>query len=154
MIESGAPGGLSHPEHLCEVPSVPFYQDSEQLYASFRALFSCVEASYPRVHDAIRAARLVIRFRLSQPTAEIYIDGRQNPVRATFGPRDVRPDLDIELAADTLHRILLGELTLTKALGSGLMKVRGPIFKTMTLGDLFVTGQRCYPGVLKEQKLM
>ncbi|MGQ9490723.1 MAG: SCP2 sterol-binding domain-containing protein [Anaerolineae bacterium] len=99
----------------------------------------------------MRAARLVIRFRLHQPTAEIYIDGRQNPVRAAFGPRDTRPDLDIELAADTLHRILLGELTLTKALSSGQMKVKGPIFKTLTLGDLFATGQRCYPRVLNEQ---
>lgn len=133
---------------------MPFYRDSEQLYASFKALFLCMEASYPRVHDAIRSARLVIRFRLSQPTAEIHIDGRQNPVRAAFGPREVRPDLDIELAADTLHRILLGELTLTKALSSGQMKVRGPIFRALTLGDLFATGQRCYPGVLRQQNLL
>ncbi len=133
---------------------MPFYRDSEQLYTSFKALFACVETSYPRAHDAIRAARLVIRLRLSQPAAEIHLDGRQNPVRAAFGPRDVRPDLDIELAADTLHRILLGELTLTKALGSGQMKVKGPILKALTLGDLFTTGQRCYPGVLKEQKLL
>lgn len=132
---------------------MPFYSDTEQFYTSLKALFACVEANYPRVHDAIRNARLVIRFCVRQPTAAILIDGRQTPVRAAFGVDTAKPDLDIDLSADTLHHILLGELTLPKALGSGQMKVKGPILKAMALGDLFVTGQRCYPGVLKDQGL-
>lgn len=133
---------------------MPFYTDAERFYASFRALFSCIETSYPKVHDAIRSARLVIRFRLSEPAAEIHINGLQHPVRAAFGPYDSRPNLEIELAADTLHRILLGELSATKAMGSGQMKVRGSLLKAMALGELFATGQRCYPDILKEQGLV
>ena len=54
------------------------------------------------------------------------------------------------MAADTFHRILLDELPLGKALGGGLVKVKGPILKTLPLADLFHQGRRYYPGVLRE----
>ena len=54
------------------------------------------------------------------------------------------------MSADTLHRILLGELQLGKALSGGLLKVKGPILKTLPLSELFHQGQRYYPDVLRE----
>jgi putative sterol carrier protein len=87
------------------------------------------------------------------PDAEVVIHGKERPVNTTFGPDGVRPDLEIDMAADTLHRIFMGQLTLQKAFGSGQMRVRGPIWKAFALGDLFVTGQKCYPDVLKVQGL-
>ncbi len=131
---------------------MPFYADTEGLYTHLRALFACIAANHPRASDAIAAARLVIRLRTTAPTGEIIINGRQKPVQTTFGPNAAPPDLDIQLAADTLHRILLGELSLAKALGAGQLKVHGPIWRTMALGELFTVGQRCYPGILQAQK--
>lgn len=129
---------------------MPYYTSTEQFYANLRALFACVAASYPRSGEAIAAARMVIRLRTTAPAGEIVINGQQRPVQTTFGANGVRADLDIDLTADTLHRILLGELSLTKALGSGQLKVRGPIWKTLALSELFTVGQRCYPGVLQQ----
>lgn len=131
---------------------MPFYTDTEQFYRNLRALFACVAVNYPRASDAIAAAHLIIRLRTTAPAGEIVINGRQKPVETTFGVNSTRPDLDIQLAADTLHRILLGELSLTKALGAGQLKVHGPIWKTLALGELFTVGQRCYPGILQAQK--
>lgn len=131
---------------------MPFYADTEHFYSNLRALFACIAANHPRASDAITAARLVIRLSTTAPAAEIVINGRQKPVETTFGVNTARPDLDIQLAADTLHRILLGELSLSKALGTGQLRVHGPIWKTLALSELFTVGQRCYPGILQAQR--
>jgi hypothetical protein len=129
---------------------MPFYSDTELLYTATRALFACIHESDPHAADGILKARMVIRMRTSDPEGEIVLDGRQSPLKSSFGPSALRPELDIQMAADTLHRILLGELPLGKALSGGLLKVKGPILKTFPLADLFHQGQRYYPDVLSE----
>jgi hypothetical protein len=129
---------------------MPFYHDTEQLYAATQALFARIGQSNSHAADGILKARMVIRLRTSAPEGEIALDGRQPPLKSSFGPSVLRPELDIHLSADTLHRILLGELPLGKALSGGLLKVKGPILKTLPLADLFHQGQRYYPDVLKE----
>jgi hypothetical protein len=66
----------------------------------------------------------------------------------------LRPQLDVELTADSLHRILLKELSLRKALGSGAMKVRGPVWRTVALEEILHHGQDLYPQVLHETGLI
>ena len=83
------------------------------------------------------------------PAAEIVIHGRETPVRTTFGENGVKPDLEIEMSADTFHKILLGELSLKTALGNGQMRVKGPIWKALSLGDLFTVSRRCYPDIVR-----
>ncbi len=129
---------------------MPFYHNTEQLYAATQALFARIGQNNPHAADGILKARLVIRLRTSEPEAEIALDGRQTPLKSSFGPSALRPELDIQMSADTLHRILLGELQLGKALGGGLLKVKGPILKTLPLAELFHQGQRYYPDVLRE----
>ena len=119
-----------------------------------RLLFSRIEQEEPGAADAILASRLLIRLRCRAPEAEFTINGRQRPVQTTFGPSNARPALDIELAADTLHEILMDQLSLKKALGNGQLKIRGPALKAMVLADLFRRGQAIYPEVLREQGLV
>ena len=130
------------------------FVDSEQLYAATKALFARIAEEDPGAADAILASHLVIRLRSTEPETEITINGRQRPLQTTFGPSQVRPTLDIELPADTLHQIMLGEQSMKKALADGLLKVRGPAWKAMALADLFRQGQTLYPGVLREQGLL
>lgn len=131
-----------------------FYADSEQLYGTMRLLFARIEEEEPGAVDAILASRLAIRLRCTTPDAEFTINGRQRPVQTTFGPSSGRPTLDIELAADTLHDILRGQLSLRTALGNGLLSIRGPALKAMALADLFRRGQAVYPEVLRKQGLV
>ena len=126
------------------------YVDTNQLYDCTRALFARIEAQDPRAADAILASRLVIRVRCTDPDAEFTLNGRQRPLQTTFGPSSLRPTLDIALSADTLHRIMLGELSLKTALANGKLAVRGPVWKAMALADLFRHSQVLYPQVLKE----
>jgi hypothetical protein len=129
---------------------MPFYQNTEQLYAATRALFTRINENDPHAADGILKARLIIRLHTSEPEGEIALDGRQPPLKSHFGHSTLHPELDIHMAADTLHRILLDELPLGKALGGGLVKVKGPILKTLPLADLFHQGRRYYPSVLRE----
>lgn len=133
---------------------MPVFSSSEQLYSCAQAVFDRVQAEKPNAADAVFDARLLIRFRCTEPAAEILINGRRRPVDVVYGPVKLRPELDVDLRADTLHEILLGELSLAKALASKAMKVRGPAWKTLALADLFFHAQAIYPDVLKEQSVL
>lgn len=130
-----------------------FYADADQFYTCTKALFARIEEHEPGAADAILASRLVIRLRCTEPDAELTINGRQRPVQITFGPSRLRPTLDIELPADTLHRIMQGEVSLKKALANGRLKVFGPVWKATALADLFHRGRLLYSEVLREQGL-
>lgn len=132
---------------------MPIYANTDQLYACLQALFDHVQEEDPDAAKAILASRLVIRLCCTAPAAEITLNGRRRPVQTTFGPSSLRADLDVELDADTLHHILLGELPLKKAVTSGRLKVKGPVWKTFALADLFRRGQAIYPQVLIEEGL-
>jgi hypothetical protein len=132
---------------------MPFFDDSAQLEACLRALFTRIERQNPDASVAVSASRLVIRLKCVDPVGELTINGRERPAQITYGASTIRPVLNIELAADTLHRIMLGEQSMTKALSSGLLKVRGPALKAATLAELFRSGQKLYPDVLVEQGL-
>jgi hypothetical protein len=132
---------------------VAFFEDSQQLYGCTRALLDRVQDQHPDAADAILASRLVIRLSTKEPDIEITINGRKRPVQITYGPGKLRPTLDIEMEADTLHRILLSEQSLKKAFVDGLVKVRGPVWKTADLAALFDYGRQIYPQVLIVQGL-
>ncbi len=127
------------------------YTDSEQLYAYLRALFALIAERNPGAADAVLSSRLVIRLRCTEPEAEITLNARQRPLETTFGPTRLRPTLDVGLASDTLHAIMLGELQLKKAVAGGLLEVRGPVWKVTALADLFRQAQELYSGLLRER---
>jgi hypothetical protein len=128
-----------------------FYASTGQLQVALHTLLTRLGEQDPGATDAIVASRLVIRVRCTGPSAELTINARQRPVQTIFGPSKLRPSLDIELAADTLHRILLGEQSMKQALANGLLRVQGPVWKAMALAELFRRGQALYLQVLLEQ---
>ena len=127
------------------------YTDTEQLYRYVQALFARIAENDPSAADAILASKMVIRMRCTEPDAEITINGRRRPLETTFGPSRLRPTLEIDLTADTLHAIMLGELRIKSAVANGQLKARGSIWKAGALADLFRQGQVLYHQVLNEQ---
>lgn len=125
------------------------YADAETLYNCVQQTFDRIQAEVPAAFATLADAGLVIRFRCTQPEAAVVINGRTNPVQTLFGETAVTPTLDIELAGDTLHQIMLGELAILKALGQGKLKVKGPMLKAKALAPLFYHSQTIYPEVLR-----
>ncbi len=121
------------------------YENSEQLYDTFKALIARMEDESPQAGDSMIKANLSVRIRCTEPTAVLFIDGRQRPLTITYDSTPSKPKLDIEASTDTLHQILLGNLPLMKALGRRKLRVKGPIFKAKALADLFYQMQHIYP---------
>ena len=91
-----------------------YYANTEQLIRHLQSLFERIGRTEPDATRAVSASRLIIRFNLFDPQTEILINGRHNPVQVTYGPSKLRPDLDIRLPADSLHDILLKNLSLNR----------------------------------------
>jgi hypothetical protein len=128
---------------------MPVYTTDAQLYSCFGTLFSIIERNDSTAADALVKAALVIRFNCSSPPATITINARRDPVEIVFGMTTIKPAIEVSLTADTLHCLLLGEIRLTKAIGSDLLEMKGPVWKTLTLAGVFHHAQRFYPDVLK-----
>ena len=126
------------------------FQNSNQFHTILEALFAQIEAENGKAAESLLKSGLSFRFRLSEPALEMLIDARQRPLRITFGPSPTRPDLDVALAADTLHQILLGHLSIKKAMGQKLLVPKGPVWKTLVLADLFRQAQAIYPQILEK----
>ena len=129
------------------------YHSDDQLYSCLRALFGLIETQEPAATNALLKAALAITFTCSAPVASITIDARKAPVNLAYGPSPVKPTIEVGLTADTLHCLLLGEMRLAKAIGSDLIDLKGPVWKTLSLADVFHHAQRFYPKILQERGL-
>ncbi|WP_420645370.1 SCP2 sterol-binding domain-containing protein [Candidatus Leptofilum sp.] len=128
------------------------YQDEAQLYGYLENLFNRVEADLPQATESLLKAKLCIRFNVSRPDAALVINAKQRPLQIEYGRANShKPDLDVDVTGDALHQILLGQLSLTKAVGSKKVKPKGPVWKVMALADLFYHAQKIYPSVYAEQ---
>lgn len=130
------------------------FKDTAQLYAVGSELFATMQNNHAHALRSLFRSRLVARLTTSDPAGEFLVDARNNPLRTVTGPTSERADLEIVLSADTLHRILLGELSLPKALGSGQLQARGAIFKAVALAELFVESQKVYPQIARTAGIM
>jgi hypothetical protein len=129
---------------------MPVFTDADQFYDCTQTLFARIEEEDPHAADQIVTERLIIRIQCTEPDVEFTINGRKRPVETTFGPARMRPTLDITMGADTLHGIMLGELSLKTTLAKGKMKVHGPVWKATVLAELFHRTQALYPQVLHD----
>jgi putative sterol carrier protein len=129
------------------------YKDSGQFYTAMQSLFDRVEEEKPDAAEDIKKSKLILRFSCQDPEATVLINGRRNDETITFGQNKIRPEVDVLLKTDSLHKILLGDLELARALASKELRLRGPARKALALTDLFHECQSIYPEILREQGL-
>ncbi len=127
-----------------------FYKSTDQVYTVLGQLFDKMQKESNHL-DQFAKSHLVIRITLADPVAEILVDGRQPAV--FYGSRPGRADLELNMAADLLHQIWLGERSLRESFFGGQIKTKGNVFKAMALGDLFREAEHFYPLVLQEAGL-
>ena len=125
------------------------YADAEQLTEVYAAMFDAV-ADDDSIDDLVEQ-RMVINFRLHDPDADIWVDGRSRPVVTTFEPIDVDAALTATLSADAMHELLLGTLGLAKALLFRKLKVSGSKSQAMKLESLLHACQSVYPDIAAER---
>jgi SCP-2 sterol transfer family len=128
---------------------MPVFPSTELLQTALKTLFSRVGQD-PQAARSVVNSKLILRMRVTSPETDVVVNGRRDPPQITYGSTTLRPDLEIELKADALHKILLGELRLSSAVAARQLVVRGPIHKSFVFEDIFHSAQAFYPSVLEE----
>ena len=119
------------------------YSSAEHLEEVYSAMFA--EVADDASMDELVRLGMVINFRLTDPEADIWVDGRTRPVDTTFAPIGTDPTLTARLSADAMHDLLLGTLPLGKALLFRKLRVSGSKSKAMQLEPLLHACQAVYP---------
>jgi len=127
------------------------FADSKQLYAVAEALFARVVAENPGAVAQLLRTRMLVRLVCTNPAGEIWLQARKPPLETHYGHLRLHPELEVQMAGDTLHEILIGQLTLAPAVARQQIQVRGQVWKARALGDLFEQCQSIYPHVLRAQ---
>lgn len=126
------------------------YANAAHLYSTIETLFDRLQKEDPGAANAVLRSRLIIRLYCRDLDAHIIINGRKKPLQTVYGRARIRPDLDITLSSDTLHQILLGQLPLSQAIAGKRITVKGPIWKSLPLSELFHRGQNIYPQIMED----
>ena len=126
------------------------YSSAEQFEALFTAMFDEIAAVDPDGMNELIDQRMVICFELRDPELELWIDGREKPVRTMFGHQDLDATLTGDLTGDSMHELLLGTLPLGRALMFRKLKVKGSKSKAMRLESLLHAMQETYPALVDE----
>ena len=122
---------------------MPVYADAAELYAALQRVFDTIKER-PGAIESFTGSNLVVRLRLTDPDAEALLDGRQPPLEVFFGPRPGKADLELTMAADTLHELWSGQRRLKDLFFSGQIQTSGNLFRAMALADLFREAERAY----------
>lgn len=121
------------------------YPDANVLRDVYSTMFASIadDDSMTRLVDL----GMVINFRLRDPDADIWVDGRSMPVDTSFASIGVDATLTARLSADSMHRLLLGTLPLGKAVMFRKLKVSGAKSQAMQLEPLLHACQAVYPQI-------
>ena len=111
---------------------MPVYRDSAELYRVFDRLLTRLAAE-PRIAESLLAGKFVLRFRYTEPTAQVTIDLRQPPIRWELGPSELEPDLEMIQSGDVAHLFWLGRLNVPRAIATRQVVSRGPVHKALKL---------------------
>lgn len=130
------------------------FANQAQFVTVMQALFTRMETEDPQAADGLLKKKLCVQLRCVDPSAVMMFDGRKRPLSITYSSNGVKPDLNVEVTCDALHHILMGDLRLSKAVGSKQLKPNGPVWKVTPLADLFHQAQKIYPDVAREQEIL
>ena len=129
------------------------FTSEEQLYEVLQSVFERL-SNDPEKIAPFTHSNLVIRLNLSDPTAEVLLDGRQPPLEVFYGPRPGQANLEFSMSADLLHRIWMDEESTSTAFFSGRIKSKGSLLRATHLIDLFRHVEEIYPGIAADYGLI
>jgi 2-oxoisovalerate dehydrogenase E1 component len=127
---------------------MPVFRDTEHLYQVLGALFQRVETEQVIVSRLLEG-NLVVRFRFTDPEGTATIDLRRAPIRYTFGPSDLEPDVEMIQSGDTAHQFWLGRLNVARAIATRKVISRGSASKALALLPAIKPVYDLYPEVLR-----
>lgn len=129
------------------------FASEEKLYEVLQSVFERLSADPDKIAPFTHS-NLVIRINLSDPDAEVLLDGRQPPLEVFYGARPGQANLEFSMSADLLHRIWMDEESTSAAFFSGRIKSKGSLLRASHLIDLFRHIEEIYPAIAAEHGLV
>lgn len=137
---------------------MPIFQDSQQFYDTVGELMQRAKTD-PQVGPKIAKSGVILQFKYSDPEAMTTVNAKSKPtqpgayVDVINGPTDLKPDIEMTMAADTAHMFWQGKVNLVQALAQKKIILKGNQLKVLGLLPAVEPLYKKYPELLKEKGL-
>jgi|tagenome__1003787_1003787.scaffolds.fasta_scaffold20981326_2 hypothetical protein len=120
---------------------MPYFKDAEDVYANL-GLFLRQLSVDPEMAPALKRADTTFQLRTRNPDAVLTVrtPREDEPPQVDLGDTTLRPEVVLQLDADTAHRFWLGQINAAVALANGDIRARGPAAKVLSLVPLVKPG--------------
>lgn len=132
------------------------FQDSKQFYDTVGALMDRAKLD-PVVGPKIAKSGVIIQFRYTDPDALTTVNAKAKPtqpgafVDVIHGPTNLKPDIEMTMAADVAHSFWHGKVNLVEALARKKIILKGSQLKVLSLLPAVESLYKVYPQLLKEK---
>ena len=120
---------------------MPYFKDADDVYANL-GLFMRQLAVDPEMESTLKRLDTTFQLRLRNPDSILTMrtPGEEQPAQVDLGDTTLRPEVVLQLDADTAHRFWLGQVNAAVALAKGDIRTRGPVAKVLGLVPLVKPG--------------
>jgi 2-oxoisovalerate dehydrogenase E1 component len=126
------------------------FSDREEMVRILTALWDKI-LSNPQIVKSVGQAKILVKFRLTDPNGDLYIDIRGETPRFYWDPKVPEdPDVEMILSAETSHLFWMEDLNVPLAIASRKIVAKGSIQKALKLLPALKPAFALYPGVLRE----
>ncbi len=132
------------------------FQDSQQVYDTVGDLMDRAKTD-PVIGPKIAKSGVIIQFRYTDPNAVTTVNAKGKPtqpgafVDVINGPTDLKPDIEMTMAADVAHQFWQGKVNLVEALAKKKIVLKGNQLKVLGLLPAVEPLYKKYPELLKEK---
>lgn len=132
------------------------FNDSQQLYDTVGELMERAKTD-PQIGPKIAKSGVIIQFKYTDPTAVTTVNAKTKPtqpgafVDVFNGPTDLKPDIEMTMAADVAHQFWQGKVNLVEALMKKKILLKGNQLKVLGLLPAVEPLYKKYPELLKEK---
>lgn len=132
------------------------FKNSDQFYDTVGELMQRAKTD-PVIGPKIAKAGVVIQFKYTDPDAMTTINAKGKPtqpgafVDVINGPTDLKPDIEMTMAADVANQFWQGKVNLVEALAKKKIILKGNQFKVLGLLPAVEPLYKRYPELLKEK---
>lgn len=132
------------------------FKDSQQFYDTVGELMVRAKSD-PVIGPKIAKSGVIIQFKYTDPDAVTTVDAKNKPsepgvfVTVINGPTNLKPDIEMTMAADVAHQFWQGKVNLVEALARKKILLKGNQLKVLGLLPAVEPLYKRYPELLKEK---
>lgn len=132
------------------------FKDSKQFYDTVGELMQRAKTD-PAIGPKIAKSGVILQFKYTDPEAMTTVNAKAKPtqpgafVDVFNGPTDLKPDIEMTMAADVAHQFWQGKVNLVEALMKKKILLKGNQLKVLGLLPAVEPLYEKYPELLKEK---